>query len=61
MKARPKKTVILQIADWKFLVTLNPRKKWEYEKKNGKHCLSRDMLSINFTDEEFEKYFKKIN
>ena len=60
MVVKPKRFAMLQILDWKFYIALDPRQKWLCSEFNGKYNISRDNVALNFSKEEFEKYFKVV-
>lgn len=60
MVVKPKRFTILQMLDWKFFIALDPRQKWLCTSANGKYNISRDNVALNFSKEEFEKYFREV-
>jgi hypothetical protein len=61
MKARPKSFTMLQILDWKFLITLKPQQKWDVvSSSDGMTIVERDNVTIKIPQEEFEKWFKVV-
>lgn len=60
MIVRPKVFTMLEILNWKFLITLDPRQKWECDVSEGKYRIKRDNVALNFSKAEFEKHFKVV-
>ena len=67
MIVRPKHYSMLQILDWKFIIELKPQQKWECEIVHEddvlyvrKYRLTRDNVTLNFSEEEFERNFKVV-
>lgn len=59
-KVKPKDYITLEILDWKFVINLNPRQIWNASAEKNKVKLTRDNVTINMSNEEFEKYFKVV-
>lgn len=58
---RPKKYFMAQFNNWKCLLEFKPQHKFTLEITNdGEHRVSRDNVTVNFSKEEFEKYFKVV-
>ena len=60
MTVRPKVFTMLEILNWHFLITLDPRQKWECEISGSEYRISRDNVTLNFRKEEFDKYFREV-
>lgn len=67
MIVRPKHYSMLQILDWQFIIELKPQQKWLCEivhendiKYKRKYRLSRDNVTLYFSEEEFEESFKVV-
>lgn len=60
MIVRPRRFTMLHILDWKFIINLDPRQKWECEVSDGKYRVSRDNVTLNFSKEEFEENFREV-
>lgn len=60
MIVRPRKFNMLRILDWKCLIVLEPWQKWKVTFTNGKYNISRDNVTLNFSKEEYEKYFWEV-
>lgn len=59
-KVKPKEYTVLSILNWKFIINLHPRQIWYASAEKNKVRLERDNVTINMSNEEFEKYFKVV-
>ena len=59
-RCKPKKVMMLQILNWKFMISLAPQQRWHYYIVDGVYVASRDCVSIKFTAKEFDEYFEKV-
>lgn len=59
-RCKPKKDMMLQILNWKFMIALAPQQRWNYRADDGGYVASRDCVSIKLTAEEFAKYFVEV-
>ena len=58
---RPKTYFMSQFCNWMCLVEFKPQHKCTLEITNdGKYRVSRDNVTVNFSKEDFEKYFKVV-
>lgn len=58
---RPKCYFTSQFNNWMCLIEFKTKHKFTLEITNdGKYRVSRDNVTVNFSKEEFEKYFKVV-
>ncbi|MBQ8279739.1 MAG: hypothetical protein IJZ23_07855 [Roseburia sp.] len=67
MVVRPKRYFMIQFCGWKCVLHLYPQQRWECEigHKNSipyerEYRLSRDNVTLNFSEKEFKEYFKVV-
>lgn len=59
-KTRPRKLAMLKTENWKLVITLDPRQRWEVTVSNNKYNVTRDNVTLNFSEKEFRKYFYEV-
>lgn len=61
-KCKPICYAMLEILNWKFLIELKPQQRWEYcFCRNGEYEVIRDNVTLKLSEEEFNKYFVKLD
>lgn len=57
---KPREASILRGLNWDFVIYLKPNHTWRYNLTNGSYEVTRDVIEIYLSEDEFNKYFKIV-